>query len=152
MNQWWISDFISLKPHYNPLTQSLTALICNLAQCAYLANQSSTSWMFLQSSHNLRCKTTCTGPIDYSVTNCELQIKAGEVYFKHTNTLLWLYFPELKKQNVSCMPSQTIEPQIWNKQCYNCNAIITQFHEQLYKVQWNQRYYTENSSQEQHGF
>jgi len=22
MNQWWISDFISLKPHYNPLTQT----------------------------------------------------------------------------------------------------------------------------------
>jgi len=22
MNQWWISDFISHKPHYNPLTQT----------------------------------------------------------------------------------------------------------------------------------
>ena len=74
MNQWQISDFISLKPHYNPLTQALTALISILAQCAYLANQPSTSCMFLQSSHNQRCKATCTGPTDYSVMNCELPI------------------------------------------------------------------------------
>jgi len=44
------------------------------------------------------------------------------------------------------MTSQTTEPQIWNKQCYNCNAIITQFYQQQYQVQWNQRYYTKNSS------
>jgi 1-deoxy-D-xylulose 5-phosphate reductoisomerase len=80
--------------------------------------------MFLQSSHNHRCKTTCTGPTNYSAINCELPLKAGEVYSKHINTLLQLYFPELKKQNVRCIMGSTFHHQQQNHKYEISNATI----------------------------